>query len=128
MNIVHSLPFLHVYLSIVLLRSVPMNRQTNSHSAILDELFEAILSLEDLDECYNFFGDLFTMQELTTFAQRLQVAKLLYEENTYEMVRKQFPVSNATITRVSTALHYGRGGYRKVLEGMRQKDAPAAED
>ena len=105
-----------------------MNRQTNSHSAILDELFEAILSLEDLDECYNFFSDLFTMQELTTFAQRLQVAKLLYEEHTYEMVRKQFPVSNATITRVSTALHYGKGGYRKVLEGMRQKDAPVTED
>jgi TrpR-related protein YerC/YecD len=105
-----------------------MNRQTNSHSAILDELFEAILSLEDLDECYNFFSDLFTMQELTTFAQRLQVAKLLYEEHTYEMVRKQFPVSNATITRVSTALHYGKGGYRKVLDGMRQKDAPANED
>ena len=105
-----------------------MNRQTNSHSAILDELFEAILSLEDLDECYNFFGDLFTMQELTTFAQRLQVAKLLYEEHTYEMVRKQFPVSNATITRVSTALHYVKGGYRKFLDGMRQKDTPAVED
>ena len=105
-----------------------MNRQTNSHSAILDELFEAILSLEDLDECYNFFSDLFTMQELTTFAQRLQVAKLLYEEHTYEMVRNQFPVRNATITRVSTAFHYGRGGYRKVLEGMHQKDAPANED
>ena len=59
----------------------------------------------------------------TTFAQRLQVSKLLYEEHTYEMVRKQFPVSNATITRVSTALHYGKGGYRKVLEGMRQREA-----
>ena len=100
-----------------------MNRQSNNQSPILDELFEAILSLEDLDECYNFFVDLFTMQELTTFAQRLQVANLLYEEHTYEMVRKQFPVSNATITRVSTALHYGKGGYRKVLEGMRQREA-----
>ena len=105
-----------------------MNRQSNNRSPILDELFEAILYLEDLDECYNFFGDLFTMQELTTFAQRLQVAKLLYEEHTYEMVRKQFPVSNATITRVSTALHYGKGGYRKVLEHMRQRDAAPTED
>ena len=104
-----------------------MNRQSNNHSPILDELFEAILSLKDLDECYDFFGDLFTMQELTTFAQRLQVAKLLYEEHTYEMVRKQFPVSNATITRVSTALHYGKGGYRKVLETMYQKK-PTSED
>ena len=99
-----------------------MNRQSNNQSAIVDELFEAILSLKDLNECYDFFSDLFTMQELTTFAQRLQVAKLLYEENTYEMVRKQFPVSNATITRVSTALHYGKGGYRKVLQAMAQKE------
>lgn len=100
-----------------------MSRQSNNNrTEILDELFEAILSLEDLEECYNFFGDLFTMQELTTFAQRLQVAKLLYEDNTYEMVRRQFPVSNATITRVSTALHYGKGGYRKVLDNLRQKN------
>lgn len=104
-----------------------MNRQSNNHSEILDELFEAILSLKDLDECYNFFGDLFTMQEMTTFAQRLQVAKLLYEEHTYEMVRRQFPVSNATITRVSTALHYGKGGYRMVLDGLRQKEASSEE-
>ena len=103
-----------------------MNRQSNNHSEILDELFEAILSLKDLDECYDFFEDLFTMQELTTFAQRLQVAKLLYEEHTYEMVRKQFPVSNATITRVSTALHYGKGGYRRVLDKISQDAQPAA--
>ena len=100
-----------------------MNRQSNHHNDILDELFEAILSLNDLEECYDFFSDLFTMQELTTFAQRLQVAKLLYEEHTYEMV----PVSNATITRVSTALHYGKGGYRKVLDAMAEKERGAQE-
>ena len=95
-----------------------MNRQSNNHNAILDELFEAILSLKDLDECYDFFEDLFTMQELITFSQRLQVAKLLHEGNTYEMVRKQVPVSNATITRINTELQYGSGGYKKVLERM----------
>ena len=95
-----------------------MPKLSNNRSPILDELFRAILSLENLDECRTFFSDLFTMQELITFSQRLQVAKLLHEGNTYEMVRKQVPVSNATITRINTELQYGSGGYKKVLERM----------
>ena len=97
-----------------------MPRPSNNHTPILDELFQAILSLENLEECRTFFNDLFTMQELTTFSQRLQVAKLLYEGNTYEMVRKQVPVSNATITRINTELQYGSGGYQTILKRMSQ--------
>ena len=99
-----------------------MPRLSNNRSPILDELFRAILSLENLDECRTFFSDLFTMQELITFSQRLQVAKLLHEGNTYEMVRKQVPVSNATITRINTELQYGSGGYQKVLERMSESN------
>ena len=99
-----------------------MPRLSNNRSPILDELFRAILSLENLDECRTFFSDLFTMQELITISQRLQVAKLLHEGNTYEMVRKQVPVSNATITRINTELQYGSGGYQKVLERMRESN------
>ena len=97
-----------------------MPKLSNNRSPILDELFRAILSLENLDECRTFFHDLFTMQELITFSQRLQVAKLLHQGNTYEMVRKQVPVSNATITRINTELQYGSGGYQKVLERMNE--------
>ena len=56
-----------------------------------------------------------TMQELIIFAQRLQVAKRLLNNETYEMIRSQLPVSSTTITRVNTALQYGAGGYRAVL-------------
>ena len=99
-----------------------MNRQTNGHSAILDELFEAILSLENLDECYDFFGDLFTMQEMTTFAQRLQVAKMLQAGASYTTITKATGASTATISRVSKCSEYGTGGYQTVIQRLEQED------
>jgi TrpR-related protein YerC/YecD len=90
----------------------------------IDQLFQAMLSLENIDECRAFFSDLFTRQELSAFAQRLQVAKLLLEGNTYEMVRAQVPVSSSTITRINTELRYGSGGYHMVLERLEQAAAP----
>ena len=68
-----------------------MPRLSNNRSPILDELFRAILSLENLDECRTFFSDLFTMQELITFSQRLQVAKLLHvSQGTYSRYESGF--------------------------------------
>ena len=81
----------------------------------VQELMETIQSLQNVDECSAFFKDLCTMQELIIFAQRLQVAKRLLNNETYEMIRSQLPVSSTTITRVNTALQYGAGGYRAVL-------------
>ena len=88
----------------------------------IDQLFQALLSLENAEECYTFFSDLFTVQEVTAFAQRLQVARLLREGNTYEMVRSQVPVSSSTITRINTELRYGSGGYEMVLDSLAQQD------
>ena len=88
----------------------------------IDQLFQALLSLENAEECYTFFSDLFTVQEVTAFAQRLQVARLLREGNTYEMVRSQVPVSSSTITRINTELRYGSGGYEMVLDRLAQQD------
>ena len=81
----------------------------------VQELMETIQSLQNVDECSAFFKDLCTMQELIIFAQRLQVAKRLLNNETYEMIRSQLPVSSTTLTRVNTALQYGAGGYRAVL-------------
>lgn len=81
----------------------------------VQELMETIQSLQNVDECSAFFKDLCTMQELIIFAQRLQVAKRLLNNETYEMIRSQLSVSSTTITRVNTALQYGAGGYRAVL-------------
>ena len=92
----------------------------------IDQLFQALLSLENAEECYTFFSDLFTVQEVIAFAQRLQVARLLREGNTYEMVRSQVPVSSSTITRINTELQFGSGGYGKIIRRI-DGEAPADE-
>ena len=96
-----------------------MPRIRNDRSEPIDTLFRAILSLQDLDECYCFFGDLLTVQELSAFAQRLQVARMLSEGKTYETIRAESSTSSSTITRVNTELRYGSGGYQMVLDRLR---------
>ena len=96
-----------------------MPRIRNDRSESIDQLFHAILSLQDLDECYRFFGDLLTVQELSAFAKRLQVAGMLSDGKTYEAIRAEIATSSSTITRVNTELRYGSGGYRMVLERLR---------
>lgn len=96
-----------------------MPRIRNDRNDSTDQLFRAILSLQDLDECYRFFGDLLTVQELSAFAQRLQVARMLSEGKTYEAIRAEIATSSSTITRVNTELRYGSGGYQMVLDRLR---------
>lgn len=95
-----------------------MSRLNSNRSKDIEELFSAVLSLEDVEECYTFFSDLLTVQELSAISQRLQVARLLLEGNTYEMVRRQAAVSSSTITRINTELRYGSGGYRMALSRL----------
>lgn len=102
-----------------------MSHLDRNRNEAIDVLFHAILSLKDVDECYTFFSDLFTVQELTSFAQRLQVARLLDAGYTYKMVRSQVPISSSTITRINTELRYGGGGYKIVLDRLaEQGEAP----
>lgn len=103
-----------------------MSHLRSNQTEAIDRLFHGILSLENLDECYTFFSDLLTVQELTAFAQRFQIAGLLLDGNTYEMVRKQVPVSSSTITRINTELRYGSGGYRMVLDRLLPKESETA--
>ena len=95
-----------------------MSRIKIKRSPDMDALFQAILTLKDMDECYSFFSDLLTVQEVGTIAQRMQVARMLAEGNTYESIRRQVPVSSSTITRINTELRYGSGGYQMVLERL----------
>ena len=74
-----------------------------------DHLFEAILSLKDLEECYRFFDDLCTFSEIQAMTQRLQVAEMLGAGNTFSQISKEIGVSSATITRVNPmSRQYGR--------------------
>lgn len=79
------------------------------------KLFEVILKLETLDECDDFFTDLFTTKELLAFAQRLKSASLLLENYTYEEVIKNVNISSATLSRVSKCVQEGTG-YQKMLK------------
>ncbi|MHB1315633.1 MAG: YerC/YecD family TrpR-related protein [Christensenellales bacterium] len=89
----------------------------------MDSLFEAVLSLKSKDDCYRFFDDICTINELLSIAQRYEVARLLYEKETYNTIMKKTGASTATISRVNRCLNYGAGGYRIVLErAMKKKD------
>ena len=87
-----------------------------------DHLFEAILSLKDLEECYRFFDDLCTFSEIQAMTQRLQVAEMLEAGNTFSQISKEIGVSSAT-SRVNRSLNYGADGYKIVLKRMKEKNA-----
>ncbi|TQS71901.1 hypothetical protein DX933_15090 [Ornithinibacillus gellani] len=88
----------------------------------LDQLFEAILSLQDIEECYRFFDDIATMSEIQSLSQRLQVAKMLREGLTYSVIEKETKASTATISRVRRCIDYGSDGYGMVLDRMQDND------
>ncbi|MBR1582456.1 MAG: hypothetical protein IJ663_01730 [Spirochaetales bacterium] len=85
--------------------------------------FNAVLSLRTVEECQAFFKDVCTIKELQDLTQRLQVAVLLDQGRNYQEISKQTSVSSATISRVNRCLVYGDGGYRTVLDRMKEGDA-----
>ncbi|HYG58554.1 MAG TPA: YerC/YecD family TrpR-related protein [Symbiobacteriaceae bacterium] len=87
---------------------------------LVDKLFEAILTLETVEECYRFFEDLATVSEIKALAQRLEVAKMLDIGMTYEDIVDATGASTATISRVKKCLNYGADGYRVVLERIQK--------
>lgn len=82
----------------------------------LDQLFEAVLSLKDLEECYRFFDDLCTVNEIQSLAQRLEVARMLREGFTYHRIETETGASTATISRVKRCLNYGNDAYTMALD------------
>lgn len=86
-----------------------------------DRLFEAILLLENIDECYSFFEDICTISEIKALAQRLEVAKMLREGKTYIDISEKTGASTATISRVNRALNYGADGYKIILDRLTNK-------
>ena len=87
-----------------------------------DNLARAFLSLNDMEDCYRLFEDLFTIREIQDLSQRLEVAQLLQKQATYTEIVEKTGVSTATIGRVNRALNYGAGGYQLVLERIAEKE------
>lgn len=88
----------------------------------VDELYRAILSLENAEECSAFFEDLCTINEIVSLSQRLSVAKKLDEGKTFSVITAETGASSATIGRVNRCLSYGNGGYRKIIEKLKGGD------
>ena len=87
----------------------------------VDHLFDAILSLENREECYTFFEDVCTVNELLSLSQRFEVAKMLRDQKTYLDIAEKTGASTATISRVNRSLNYGNDGYDMVFKRMEEK-------
>lgn len=95
-----------------------MDFNSRIKSEQVDGLFEAILLLENMEECYRFFEDICTIKEVQAIAQRLEVAKLLKENKTYNEIEDKTGASTATISRINRSLNYGADGYNIVLKKL----------
>ena len=85
------------------------------------DFFEAVLTLEDVEECYAFFEDVCTVNEVLSIAQRFAVAKMLRTKDTYKDIADKTGASTATISRVNRALNYGNDGYDMVFSRIEEK-------
>lgn len=96
-----------------------MNKKIKTE--LTDKLFECILSLETIDECYQLFEDLCTVNEIQAIAQRMEVAAMLSEKRTYVEIAEKTGASTATISRVNRCLHYGTDGYKLAIDRVKEK-------
>ena len=97
---------------------MPLKREDKN----LEFLYKANLQLEDNDECYEFFEDLSTVQELRSLSQRIVVAKMLSEKSVYTDIVNETGASTATISRVNRSLQYGCDGYDKIFERLKASE------
>ncbi len=96
------------------------------HDENIDFLFQAVLTLKSVEECYRFFDDLCTMPELKAMSQRLAVAKMLSRKQVYSDIVAETGASTATISRVNRSLNYGSDGYELVFARL-DKDSAQEE-
>ena len=92
------------------------------HTEAVDHLFEAVLCLENKEECYTFFEDVCTINELLSLSQRFEVARMLRQKKTYLEISEKTGASTATISRVNRSLNYGNDGYELVFGRMEKKE------
>lgn len=85
---------------------------------LTDQLCEAILALQSVDEVYAFLEDVATMAELKAFSQRLEVARLLMKGDSYPQITQLTGASTATISRVRKTVDYGKDGYKVVFDRL----------
>lgn len=98
-----------------------MNKKIRTDA--VDFLFDAVLSLKNREECYIFFEDVCTINELLSLSQRFEVAKMLRQQKTYLEIAEKTGASTATISRVNRSLNYGNDGYDMTFARIMKKDS-----
>lgn len=96
-----------------------MTFKPNYEDQLIDELFDAVITLDSREACYRFFEDLCTISEVQSLSQRLKVAQLLDRRETYSSIEEETGASTATISRISKCLQGKAGGYRLVLDKLK---------
>ncbi len=102
-----------------------MNKKIRTE--VVNHLFDAILTLQNREECYTFFEDVCTVNELLSLSQRFEVAYMLREHKTYLDIAERTGASTATISRVNRSLNYGNDGYDMVFERLCNKEGNEKE-
>lgn len=97
-----------------------MNNKINDEN--MDNLFKAVLKLNSVEECYDFFTDLCTVSELRAMSQRLEVALMLDKKSIYADIAAKTGASTATISRVNRCLQYGTSGYGTILKRLKEDE------
>jgi TrpR-related protein YerC/YecD len=98
---------------------VAMNKKIKTDA--VDHLFQAVLCLQTQEECYDFFEDLCTVNELLSLSQRFEVASMLKQHKTYLEIAEKTGASTATISRVNRSLNYGNDGYDLIFERLNSR-------
>ena len=96
-----------------------MNKKIRTSA--VETLFEAIIKLESVDECFDFFEDLATINEILSLSQRFEVARMLRQHKTYLEIAEKTGASTATINRVNRSLNYGNDGYDLAIQRIQEK-------
>lgn len=103
-----------------------MNKKLQSEA--VSRLFRAVLTLRNEEECYQFFEDICTINELLSFSQRYEVAEMLREKKTYLEIAEKTGASTATISRVNRSLNFGNDGYDMTFRRLREQDEASGSD
>ena len=96
-----------------------MNKKIRTSA--VETLFEAIIQLKSVDECFDFFEDLATINEILSLSQRFEVARMLRQHKTYLEIAEKTGASTATISRVNRSLNYGNDGYDMVIQRIQEQ-------
>lgn len=97
----------------------------NLRTEATDRLFDAVLTLKNREECYRFFQDVCTVNELQALSQRFEVAHMLRNSRTYMDIAETTGASTATISRVNRSLNYGYDGYDLAIGRLKESEETA---